>query len=118
MSLSDFSGLEERGPDETQEAEAVSAQVEQALPVVKPPLKKPRKKTIQTELSLEHHRWLVETAEQIRSNSTEPTPPDQRCYPQHLISVAIDMLQASGLDWTRVQGVKNLRKQLGLEPNP
>ena len=58
--------------------------------------------------------WLAETATQVRDNSTEPVPPAERVYPQHLIGVAIDLLNGAQVDWTQVKNVEDLREQLNL----
>jgi cellulose biosynthesis protein BcsQ len=42
------------------------------------------------------------------------TPPDQRVYPQHLIQVAIDLLNAQNIDWTTVRNEDELRQSLNL----
>ncbi|MEH1830664.1 MAG: hypothetical protein V7L29_00895 [Nostoc sp.] len=37
-----------------------------------------------------------------------------RVYPQHLIGVAVELLQKSDIDWSRVKNAENLRQQLKL----
>jgi hypothetical protein len=58
--------------------------------------------------------WLADTASQVRENNLEPVPPAERVYPQHLIGVAIDLLEAAGVDWDEVKNVEELREQLNL----
>ncbi|MBE9168651.1 hypothetical protein IQ238_14440 [Pleurocapsales cyanobacterium LEGE 06147] len=58
--------------------------------------------------------WLAETASQVRENNLNPVPPSERVYPQHLIGVAIDLLQAAGVDWGEVRNVEELRERLNL----
>lgn len=58
--------------------------------------------------------WLTDTASQVRENNILPVPPAERVYPQHLIGVAIDLLQAKGVDWSEVRNVEELREQLNL----
>ncbi len=58
--------------------------------------------------------WLAETASLVRDNNLEPVPPALRVYPQHLIGVAIDLLQAAEVDWDKVKNVEDLREQLNL----
>jgi hypothetical protein len=77
-------------------------------------LDRPKKKTIQTELPQEQLQWLSETAAMVRTNSTTPVQPRDRCYPQHLIAVAIDLLRASPLEWSKVQSIEGLRDRLNL----
>ena len=45
--------------------------------------------------------WLSETAQTIRDNNEDPVAPADRVYPQHLIQVAIDLLQSSEVDWSK-----------------
>jgi hypothetical protein len=58
--------------------------------------------------------WLAETASQVRENNTEPVPPSERVYPQHLIGVAIDLLESADVDWDEIKNVEDLRKQLNV----
>lgn len=58
--------------------------------------------------------WLTETAQQVRDNNTEPVPPNDRVYPQHLIGVAIDLLKDTDIDWSGVKSVEDLRQVLNL----
>jgi hypothetical protein len=58
--------------------------------------------------------WLADTASQVRENNLEPVPPAERVYPQHLIGVAIDLLEAAGVDWGEVKNVEQLREYLNL----
>ncbi len=58
--------------------------------------------------------WLAQTATQVRDNNTEPVPPAYRVYPQHLIGVAIDLLNSAEVDWTQIKNVEDLREQLNL----
>jgi hypothetical protein len=58
--------------------------------------------------------WLADTASQIRENNVLPVPPAERVYPQHLIGVAIDLLQAAGVEWSEVRNVEELQERLNL----
>jgi hypothetical protein len=42
----------------------------------------------------EQQEWLTALAQTIRNNCSKPTLPAERVYPQHLIGVAIDLLQS------------------------
>ena len=59
-------------------------------------------------------KWLADTASQVRDNNSSPVPPAERVYPQHLIGVAIDLLQNAGVDWDEVRNTEELREQLNL----
>lgn len=58
--------------------------------------------------------WLGLVASQVRDNNTEPVPPSERVFPQHLIGVAINLLQAADVDWSQVRNVEELQEQLNL----
>lgn len=86
-------------------------------PEVGPKAKRKRKEpdsTLNIKVSRKQQRWLQETAQQVRDNNAEAVPPDQRVYPQHLIQVAIDLLQAQDIDWDAVRNANELRDRLNL----
>jgi Zn-dependent oligopeptidase len=58
--------------------------------------------------------WLAEIASLVRDNNTEPVPPSERVYPQHLIGLAIDLLNSQEVDWVRVKNIEDLREQLNI----
>ena len=70
--------------------------------------------TVNVKITKAQKDWLAETASQVRDNNLAPVPPSLRVYPQHLIGVAIDLLQAAEVDWTQVKNVEDLREQLNL----
>ena len=70
--------------------------------------------TVNVKITKAQKDWLAETASLVRDNNLEPVPPALRVYPQHLIGVAIDLLQAAEVDWTQVKNVEDLREQLNL----
>jgi hypothetical protein len=59
--------------------------------------------------------WLAAIAKEVRANNDDPVPAKERVYPQHLIGVAIDLLQTSNIDWQKVKNVQTLRQLLGLK---
>jgi hypothetical protein len=69
---------------------------------------------INIKIARRQHEWLNDTARSVRENNSEPVPPNERVFPQHLIGVAIDLLQASDVDWSQVRNVEELRKVLNL----
>lgn len=69
---------------------------------------------INIKITRRQHEWLNDTAWAVRRNNSERVPPNERVFPQHLIGVAIDLLQASGVDWSQVKNVEELRKVLNL----
>ena len=70
--------------------------------------------TVNIKIRKDQKTWLTDTASTVRDNNTEPVAPSERVYPQHLIGVAIDFLEAAGVDWDEVRNVEELRKQLNL----
>lgn len=58
--------------------------------------------------------WLDRTARQIRSNNDSPVKPGERVYPQHLIGIAISLLQNSEVDWNEIRNLDELRDSLHL----
>ncbi|AMA10640.1 hypothetical protein [Picosynechococcus sp. PCC 73109] len=59
-------------------------------------------------------QWLADKAQQVRDNNADPVPPKERVYPQHLINVAIALLQDTDLDWSTIRNIQDLEKQLDL----
>jgi hypothetical protein len=70
--------------------------------------------TVNIKITKSQKDWLAQTATQVRDNNTEPVPPAERVYPQHLIGVAINLLKEAEVDWTQVKNVEDLREQLNL----
>ena len=70
--------------------------------------------TVNIKITKSQKDWLAETATQVRDNNTEPVPPAERVYPQHLIGVAIDLLKGVEVDLSQVKNVEDLREQLNL----
>lgn len=70
--------------------------------------------TVNIKITKAQKDWLADTASQVRDNNSEPVPPSERVYPQHLIGVAIELLQAAQVDWLQVRNVEDLREQLNL----
>lgn len=134
MSLGNFSGIkkpktEPAKPPEP-EVEPIETKVEpietKAEPVkttkseakvVKKTKAKPKKEqvvTVNIKIKKSQKEWLADTASTVRENNTEPVPPSERVYPQHLIGVAIDLLQNVDVDWTEVKNVEQLREHLNI----
>ena len=78
-----------------------------------PPVKE-KPVTVNIKISRTQHEWLTDTARTVRDNNTEPVPPGDRVYPQHLIGVAIELLQAGDIDWNEVRNVEDLKRLLGI----
>ncbi len=76
--------------------------------------KKEQVVTVNIKIRKSQKEWLADTASAVRENNTEPVPPSERVYPQHLIGVAIDLLQNIDIDWSEVRNVEQLRKHLNI----
>jgi hypothetical protein len=130
MKLGNFSGIKKTPTEPTKPSElAPEAQIE---PEVKPTEPKPVKTTkseakvgkknqakeqfvtVNIKIRKNQKEWLTDTASTVRDNNTDPVAPSERVYPQHLIGVAIDFLEAAGIDWGEVRNVEELREQLNL----
>ena len=78
-----------------------------------PPVKE-KPVAVNIKISRTQHEWLTDTARTVRDNNTEPVPPGDRVYPQHLIGVAIELLQAGNIDWSEVRNVEDLKRLLDI----
>lgn len=78
-----------------------------------PPVKE-KPVTVNIKISRTQHEWLTDTARTVRDNNTEPVPPGDRVYPQHLIGVAIELLQAGDIDWDEVKNVEDLKRLMDI----
>jgi hypothetical protein len=122
--LSQFSGIK------SQQSEPAAAIVEDAQGAIAEPPPSPvedkvEKKALETnkgeklvtvniKITKGQKDWLAETASFVRENNTEPVPPSERVYPQHLIGVAIELLRSADVDWSQIKNVEDLREQLNL----
>ena len=127
MKLGNFSGIKKTQPEPTKAPEPPSeAKTE---PEVKKTKAKPAKTTkskakvgkkisgkelvtVNIKIRKNQKEWLANTASTVRDNNLDPVPPAERVYPQHLIGVAIDLLQNIDIDWDQVKNVEELREQL------
>jgi len=74
----------------------------------------PKLVTINIKITRSGQEWLTDTARTVRENNLEPVPPNARVFPQHLIGVAIELLQRADVDWSQVKNVEELRNALNL----
>ena len=135
MKLGNFSGIKKPKTEPEKPSEPEVTEPEVTEPEVKPteskPVKtakseakvvkktKPKQKkeqlvTVNIKIRKNQKEWLANTASTVRDNNTEPVPPAERVYPQHLIGVAIDFLSAADVDWGEVRNVEELRELLNL----
>ncbi|MEB3360118.1 MAG: hypothetical protein VKK04_25560 [Synechococcales bacterium] len=79
--------------------------------------KKPKQEklvTVNIKITKSQQDWLRDTAQQVRDNNEEPQPAADRVYPQHLIGVAIALLQSADIDWDEIRDANELKKRLNL----
>jgi len=94
------------------------SEAEEARPTksAKAEAKAPRSDTpkkINIDIGLARHNRLQDVAAQVRANNTDPVPPAQRVYPQHLIQVAVDLLlDELEIDWSEIRNTEDLREQI------
>ena len=70
--------------------------------------------TVNFKITRTQQEWLADTARLVRDNNAQAVPPAERVYPQHLMGVAISLLQQADVDWSKIKNVEQLRKQLNL----
>jgi hypothetical protein len=122
--LSHFSGIKSSSPEEAIAPTPIETPpaIADDTPAVTTEAPTPKKKvkrsstdkpvTINIKIKKSQKDWLAETASQVRDNNSDPVPPALRVYPQHLIGVAIELLQAADVDWTEIKTVGDLQKAL------
>ncbi len=126
MKLSAFSGIKTQEENlETSSLKPIlepekSSSIPEPLASEKPvtsiqePATKEKPVTVNIKITRTQHEWLTDTARTVRDNNDLPVPPGDRVYPQHLIGVAIELLQASDIDWNQVRNVEDLKQKLNI----
>ena len=67
---------------------------------------------VNIKMSQTQQEWLAATAKTVRRNNSLPVPAKERVYPQHLISLAVELLQSANVDWEEVKTIEDLRERL------
>ena len=67
---------------------------------------------VNIKMSQSQQEWLAATAKTVRRNNSLPVPAKERVYPQHLISLAVELLQSANVDWEDVKTRSDLRERL------
>ncbi len=111
--LSQFSGIKQSPTSVDMEADRVPAQ---DPPVEAATLANSKEKLVAVNFKITRNQqeWLADTARLVRDNNVQAVPPAERVYPQHLMGVAISLLQQADVDWSQIKNVEQLRKQLNL----
>ena len=69
---------------------------------------------VNIKMSQSQQEWLAAKAKMVRRNNPLPVPAKERVYPQHLISLAVELLQSADVDWEEVKTIADLRERLAL----
>lgn len=111
--LSQFSGIKQSPAPADIEADRISAQ---DPPVEAATLANSKEKLVAVNFKITRNQqeWLADTARLVRDNNVQAVPPAERVYPQHLMGVAISLLQQADVDWSQIKNVEQLRIQLNL----
>jgi hypothetical protein len=111
--LSQFSGIKQSPASVDMEADRA--------PALDPPVEaatlansKEKLVAVNFKITRNQHEWLADTARLVRDNNAQAVPPAERVYPQHLMGVAISLLQQADVDWSQIKNVEQLRQQLNL----
>ena len=114
--LSDFGQTKSPQPEPTASKEFVSKSEQTQKPPVeqKQPSAQEKLVAINIKITRAQQRWLADTARTVRDNNNTPVAPSERVFPQHLIGVAIDLLQVTEIDWSQIKNLEDLRQQLKL----
>jgi hypothetical protein len=67
---------------------------------------------VNIKMSQSQQEWLAAKAKTVRRNNSLPVPAKERVYPQHLISLAVELLQSANVDWEEVKTIADLRERL------
>ncbi|OUL23071.1 hypothetical protein BV378_24680 [Nostoc sp. RF31YmG] len=126
MKLSNFSGIKTQEENlevsssepilEPEKSSSIPEPLAREKPVtsIQEPATKEKPVTVNIKITRTQHEWLTDTARTVRDNNDTPVPPGDRVYPQHLIGVAIELLQASDINWNEVRNVEDLKQQLNI----
>jgi hypothetical protein len=107
--------LEQEPEEKIAIAEAVSTQIAVELPTdTQSGASQPTEimVNVNIKMSQSQQEWLAATAKTVRRNNSLPVPAKERVYPQHLISLAVELLQSANVDWEEVKTIADLRERL------
>jgi hypothetical protein len=95
--------------------ESVSTQIAVELPPDKPSGEGQPTEimvNVNIKMSQSQQEWLAAKAKMVRRNNSLPVPAKERVYPQHLIGLAVELLQSAAVDWEEVKTIADLRERL------
>jgi len=116
--LSDFGKTSQPQPaPETEPIEKEPTPAPVIVAIAATPQSKPKQEklvTLNIKIAQTQQEWLADTARDVRGNNTDPVPPNERVFPQHLIGIAISLLESSEVDWNQIKNTQDLRAALKL----
>lgn len=116
--LSDFGKTSKTQPEPSSEPTESQEIVQEPEQAAKPPVKQQpateKLVNINIKITRAQQQWLSQTARTVREHNDTPVAPSERVFPQHLIGVAIDLLQDTEIDWSQVKNIEDLRQALKL----
>jgi len=116
--LSDFGKTSQPQPaPETEPIEKEPTPAPVIVAIAATPQSKPKQEklvTLNIKIAQTQQEWLADTARDVRGNNPDPVPPAERVFPQHLIGVAIALLESSDVDWSQIKNTQDLRAALKL----
>jgi hypothetical protein len=102
-------------PQETATIINTHTEIAVELPNSQPPGESNQRKimvNVNIKMSQNQQEWLAATAKIVRRNNSLPVAAKERVYPQHLISLAVELLQSADVDWDTVKTINDLRERL------
>jgi hypothetical protein len=102
-------------PQETVTIITTPTEIAVELPIAQPPGENnPREimVNVNIKMSQPQQEWLAATAKTVRRNNSLPVAARERVYPQHLIGLAVELLQSADVDWEQVKTIDDLRERL------
>jgi hypothetical protein len=102
-------------PQETATIITTPTEIAVELPSSQPPGESNQREimvNVNIKMSQPQQEWLAATAKIVRRNNSLPVAAKERVYPQHLIGLAVELLQSADVDWDTVKTIDDLRERL------
>ncbi len=102
-------------PQETVTIITTPTEIAVELPSSQPPGENNQREimvNVNIKMSQQQQEWLATTAKTVRRNNSLPVAAKERVYPQHLIGLAVELLQSADVDWNTVKTIDDLRERL------
>ena len=118
--LSDFGKTSKPQPEPESQPTPSKEIIDKSHAIAKPTVEQKQQReleklvNINIKITRAQQQWLADTAREVRDNNNTPVAPSERVFPQHLIGVAIDLLQDTDIDWSQIKNLEDLRQALKL----